>query len=109
MLNINGEKWRIFIVSPFHPALYRSDGSLSIGACDDDAKAIYLSENLSQAKLKKVLCHELTHACMFSYNVELSIDQEELLADLIATYGQEIISKTNKIFCRLRENREPCN
>lgn len=87
MLNINGENWRIFLVSPFHPALYRSDGSLSIGACDDDKKAIYINENLSSAKMKKVLCHELTHAAMFSYNIELNIEQEELLADLIATYG----------------------
>ncbi len=95
------------MVSPFHPALYRSDGSLSIGACDDDTKAIYLNENLSQAKLKKVLCHELVHACMFSYNIELSIDQEELLADLVATYGQEIICKTNIIFHRIKEKWEP--
>lgn len=57
--------------------------------------------------MKKVLCHELTHAAMFSYDVELNVDQEELLADLIATYGQEIIHTTNKIFSRLKENREP--
>ena len=56
--------------------------------------------------MKKVLCHEIAHAAMFSYNVELSLDQEELLADLIATYGQEIVYKTNKIFQRIRENRE---
>lgn len=40
---------------------------------------------------------------MFSYNVELNIQQEELLADLIATYGQEIIDITNKIFTRMIE------
>ena len=74
MLNINEESWRILLVSPTHPALYRSDGSLSIGACDDNEKAIYINEDLSQAKMKKVLCHELTHAAMFSYNVDLSID-----------------------------------
>lgn len=106
MLNINGEDWRILLVSPFHPALYRSDGTITIGACDDDTKAIYLNEELSQKKLKKVLCHEITHAAMFSYNIELSLEQEELLADLIATYGQEIIGATNKIFNRIKENRE---
>lgn len=106
MLNINGEDWKIFMVSSFHPALYRSDGTLSVGACDDEQKAIYINENLFPEKMKKVLCHELTHAAMFSYNVELNIDQEELLADLIATYGQEIICTTNKIFSRLKENRE---
>lgn len=53
--------------------------------------------------LKKVLCHELTHAAMFSYNVELSYEQEELLADLLATYGEEIIDITDSLFDRLKE------
>ena len=53
--------------------------------------------------MKKVLCHEITHAAMFSYNVFLSIEQEELLADLIATYGQEIIDITNRIFLRIKK------
>jgi hypothetical protein len=48
------------------------------------------------------ICHEITHAAMFSYNVELSPDQEELLADLIATYGDEIIFITNKIFKKIK-------
>lgn len=94
------------MTSSNHPSLYRSDGSLSIGACDNDVKTIYISENLSSQMIKKVLCHELAHAAMFSYNVELSLDQEELVADLIATYGQEIIDKTNIIFNRIKKNRE---
>lgn len=106
MVNINGEDWRVVLTSPTHPALYRSDGSITIGACDDTTKTIYIKEGLSLRKMKKVLCHELVHACIFSYDVYISIEQEELLADLVATYGQEIINKTNKIFNRLRENRE---
>lgn len=62
---------------------------------DDDTKTIYISYETPRRKLKKVLCHEITHAAMFSYNVDLSISQEELLADLIATYGQEIVNITN--------------
>jgi len=38
---------------------------------------------------------------MFSYNVELSIEQEELVADLISTYGEEIVYITNKIFSKI--------
>lgn len=106
MVNINGEDWRIILTSPIHPKLIRSDGSLSIGACDDDTKSIYINEELSPEKMKKVLCHELTHAAMFSYDVALNISQEELLADLMATYGQEIICTTNKIFHRLKEKGE---
>lgn len=105
MVNINGEQWTIYLVSPNHPSLIRSDGSITIGACDDNRKSIYITEGLTNDYLKKVLCHELTHACMFSYDVELTIQQEELLADLVATYGQEIIYITNLIFKRLKQNK----
>lgn len=102
MFTINGEEWRIVQTSSFHPALQRSDGSYTIGACDDFTKTIYISEDLSGPFMKKVLCHEMTHAAMFSYNVELDYAQEELLADLIATYGSEIIEITNQIFQKIK-------
>lgn len=83
----------------------RSDGSLASGVCDNDTKCIYINENLNSSLMKRVLCHEITHAAMFSYETNLTVEQEELLADLIATYGQEIISKTNDIFQRLKANK----
>lgn len=93
----------IVLTSTIHPKLIRSNGTLAIGSCDDESKTIYINENLSPKRMKRVLCHEITHAAMFSYNVELNVQQEELLADLIATYGQEIIDITNKIFTRMVE------
>ena len=102
MFTINGEYWKIHLVSTNHPALYRPDGSLTIGACDDDTKTIYVNDMLNDALMRKVICHEITHAAMFSYNVKLTVDQEELLADLIATYGDEIISITNRVFSKIK-------
>ena len=46
MLNVNGEEWRLFLTSSTHPMLMRSDGSMTIGACDNNTKAIYISEDL---------------------------------------------------------------
>lgn len=105
MVRFNGVEWIILLVSPNHPMLQRTDGSWTFGACSNLNQTIYISDNLPLSKTKKVLCHELTHAAMFSYNVHLTEQQEELLADLIATYGQEIIDKTNQFFLRIK-NRE---
>ena len=105
MFNINGEEWRVALVSPFDPVLQRSDKSYALGVCDDVVKTIFINRELSQEYVEKVLCHELTHAAMFSYNIELTIDQEELLADLIATYGEEIVHITNLVFKRIIEKR----
>lgn len=104
MININGENWRIFLVSPNHPALRTPTGLTSLGCCDDLLKSIFIDENVNDFYLKKVLCHELVHACMYSYNILLNDYQEEVLADLIATYGQEIVHMTNSIFKRLKDN-----
>lgn len=103
MIEINNEKWEIHLVSPFHFQLMRSDGTYTLGVCDDNSKKIYINNSLSSHYIKKVLCHELTHAAMFSYNINLTYEQEELLADLMATYGQEIIYITNGIFKRIKE------
>ena len=105
MIEINGEEWRILKVSPLHPSLKRSDGTYTIGCCDDLTKCIYINENLNEEYFKKVLCHELTHAAMYSYNMDLTYEQEEVLADIIATYGQEIIDITNLLFSRLKEQK----
>ena len=102
MFEINNEYWRVFLVPPYHPRLRNSRGQLVLGVCDDNDKTIYIANNLSSYKTEIVLCHEITHAAMFSYNVNLTIDQEELMANLIAHYGEEIIEITNTIFSKIK-------
>ena len=114
MVNINGKGWKIYVVSSNHPALKKPNGSFALGCCDDSIKSIYIVEGLTDSYFKKVLCHELVHACMYSYNIDLNDYQEEILADLIATYGQEIMLITNSMFKRLSDCRNankgyPCN
>lgn len=101
MFLINNIYWKLAFVSPDFPLLMRPNGEYSVGACDNLTRTIYINETLYGDFLKKVLCHQITHAAMFSYNVNLSIEQEELIADLISTYGEEIIYTTNKIFIKL--------
>lgn len=98
---INGISWKLKFVPPQYPLLQRLNGEYTIGACDNLTRTIYISENLGGKLLRKVLCHQITHAAMFSYNVSLSLEQEQLVADLISTYGDEIIQITNKIFSKL--------
>lgn len=77
------------------------DDLYAIGVCDNELKIIAINNELDDFYLRKVLCHELTHAAMYSYGVSLSHTCEEMVADLMATYGQEIQYKTNKIFQRM--------
>lgn len=101
MFLINNIYWKLALVPADFPLLQRMNGSYTIGACDNLTRTIYINENLQGKLLNKVLCHQITHAAMFSYNVNLSVEQQELVADLISTYGQQIIYITNKIFIKL--------
>lgn len=101
MFAINGIYWKLAFVPANFPLLQRSNGQFTIGACDNLTRTIYINQNLRNGLLKKVLCHQITHAAMFSYNVDLTIQQEEIIADLISTYGDQIVFITNKIFTKL--------
>lgn len=101
MIKINNVYWEIYLVSPNHPEMRQPDNSWTIGACDESTHGIYIVDNLDEDLTWKVLAHEITHAALFSYNIEINDDLEEFIADLIATYGYEIVFQTNKIFSRL--------
>lgn len=98
---INGITWLVKCVQPNDPVLMNEYGDFTLGCCDNTRQMIYIAETLGPKMFNKVLCHEVTHAAMFSYGVLLTIDQEELLADIFATYGKEIIEVTNKVFSKL--------
>ena len=101
MFLINNVYWKLAFVNADFPLLRKSDGFFSIGACDNLTRTIYINNTLTGKLLKKVLCHQLTHAAMFSYGILLSYQQQELVADLISSYGDEIVYITNKIFAHL--------
>lgn len=91
MYNINGTLWRIQYVDGRSSYLRRSDGSWTVGMTDGGTNTIYLYKGLHGAFLDKVLCHELVHVFMFSYGIEIDIEQEEFMADFFSTHGRAII------------------
>lgn len=103
VFTINGVVWRVKKVPPYDSHLLRPDGSYTIGMCNNVEKVIYIIEGLNPSQFYKVLAHEVTHAAMYSYSVGLTIDQEELLADIISTYGGEIVKVTNKVFRKIKK------
>lgn len=103
MFTINGEVWRVKIVRPDYPLLQQPNGKFAWGVCDDDYKIICINNELRGWRFKEVLCHELVHAAMFSYNIILDYETEELLANIISKYGHEIINITDTLFIKIRK------
>lgn len=103
MYQINNIRWSIRLVKADSPMLMRSDGSYTVGMCDRTTQTIYISELLQGKFLRKVLIHEVCHSAMFSYAIDMSVEQEEMFCDLISTYGDEIIGIVDNIFRVLSE------
>ena len=105
MFTINGEQWQIALVMPYDVALLMPNGNFALGACNDATKTIYISNELYGDLFEQVLCHELVHASMFAYDVTLAYEEEELIAEIVSIFGEEIIDITDAMFAKIRRGR----
>ena len=95
---INGVVWRVRLVSPAYPLLLTPWKTHSLGVCDKVTQTICVDKTLPPQLLKEVLCHEIVHAFMYSYMIDLSYSEEELVAELMSQYGEDILEVTNAIY-----------
>ena len=86
------------MVSPAHPMLLTPWRTHALGVCDKVTQNIYIDKTLSPHLLKEVICHDLVHAFMFSYSIDLSYDEEEIVAELMSQYGEQILEITDIIY-----------
>ena len=91
MFVCNNKTWNLAFVEPHSKQLRRSDGSITVGVTDNNTRTVYLSNLLRGKFLDKVLCHELVHVASFSYDCDIDIETEEIIADFMSLYGREVI------------------
>lgn len=101
MFIVNGMRWDLQFVSPNSSMLKRSDGSITLGVTDNSLKTIFINKNLYGEKLKKVVCHELTHVFAFEYNYSVDLKTEEIIADFMSLFGRDIIYLADDIMNNL--------
>jgi len=102
MFTMNGILWKIRYVSPNSPFLRRSNGTYTFGMCDGSRNEIYLSNALYGSFLRKVLIHEVCHSAVFSYGIEMDLEQEELLCEFVANYADEIFEAVDGAFSAMK-------
>ena len=99
---INGTNWRVQYENSNSSDLKRSDNVSVLGVTDRNTHTIYLSNALHGHMERKVLIHEVCHAICMSYDVYLPIEQEEVLCDFVATYGDEVFGIVDMILMAVR-------
>lgn len=101
-IRVNDTLWHIQFKKPTSSELKRSDGTISLGVTDRNTHTIYLSNALRGFMQRKVLIHEVCHAICMSYDVYLPIEQEEILCDFVATYGDEVFDIVDMVLGAVR-------
>lgn len=100
MFEVNGIWWNLSLVEPYSGNLKRSDNTFTLGVTDNNNKTVYIDNHLYGAMLDKVICHELCHVFSFSYNLNIPIETEEIIADFLATYGRDVFIVADDILQR---------
>lgn len=103
MFEINNNTWYVMFKNPNNSVFTRSDGSTTVGVTDGKTNVIYLSSALKGKFMERVLCHELCHAICFSYDINIPIESEELIADWVSLYGREVINILDEILKSLKK------
>lgn len=102
MFTINGIDWNLIFVNGASSHLLRSDGTISLAVTDWNSRSIFVSTAPKWAYLRRIITHEICHAICFSYDIELPLEQEEILCDFVATYGDEVFSIVDMVLSASR-------
>lgn len=104
---INGYSWRVKFVNPRNPMLVDRTGEYKLATTDPHSFTIYVSNEIHDNLLNKVLTHELGHCVIFSYDLLSEIhrlvhprywmEAEEWICNFVADYGYKIFEILDRI------------
>lgn len=104
---MNGILWRVVDVPPLSEYLIDRQENLTVATTDPDTLCVYLSMALRGDFKKRVVAHEMGHACCFSFGLldeireccypDKVVEMEEFVCNFVADYGERIFDITYKI------------
>lgn len=96
---VNGEVWRVVMVSPSDPRLIDRQGFKALGTTDPTTRTVSVSDELRPPLLDRVVLHEVAHAITLSYGLTDALRAklpqrywiwvEEWACHIVETYGME--------------------
>ncbi len=95
VMYVNGIPWKIKFTDSNEDLYLR--GAKRLGIADRRKHTIYLDDSLQGDLLKKVLLHELTHAWLFSYGYNMSVEDEEFISSFVDTHAEDILERAESV------------
>ena len=91
-VKINGLKWKVHFVKSSSPKLANDNNSESfLGVAYCKKCEIYIDKSLSKPLRKQTVIHELVHALLFSYGIDIEGATEENVCDFIGAHLDELV------------------
>lgn len=102
---INNNLWLLKFTHPESPNLKMSNGKQVLGMCDNNIKTIFIANDQTGYKTEHIICHEITHAICFEYNITIPYGLEEDLCNFMANHGKEIIHIVEDLISAITRKR----
>lgn len=99
-VKINNNRWEVLWVKP-HSKKLICDDVKCLGVTYFDRRRIYLKRTQSAKEFRKTVIHELTHAFLHSYGIDLESSTEsvdEVVCEFTENYFNKILKLSNKIY-----------
>lgn len=91
-VKINGLKWKVHFVKGSSPKLADENNNTSfLGVAYCKECEIYIDKSLSKPLRKQTVTHELVHALLFSYGIDIEGATEENVCDFIGAHLDELV------------------
>ena len=103
---INNYEYKIRIVKWNDRNLMMEDGKYHFGVTNFKDKEIYIANNLKAEAFMNTMIHELIHAYIDSYGLLQIKWDDEIVADFVSTYLENIGNTLEEISKKLEKGRK---
>lgn len=94
-VTINNIPWKIKVVKRTNKKLNPDNGAVYLGLCDYEKSTIRIRKGMNYMVTRQTVIHELVHAFLFSYGIEVSGD--EPMCNFFGSHADAIVELTNQI------------
>lgn len=102
-MNINGYFWQIkFVEENSEKLIYK--GEKCLGICYFEKQKIYINGTLEDKRLKSTIVHELVHAFIYCYDIEIPTDDPDEAEEVFCDFVGDHIGKIHKLALKIYDS-----
>lgn len=94
-IKINNIPWKVVFTDKESKRMKKDKDTFFLGLCEYDKARISIRKNQTVEVMRGTVIHELVHAFLFAYGVNVTGDEE--MCNFFGAYADEIVRLTDEI------------